>query len=348
MAEVSARGGAAAAAAFVAASAFQGRRLGYAFKMGPRGLGYYVDVVQGAVLDDASHAQEGGSVNVLRTGADSRAESSETAVGGESPTNEPDYGAEIDPADYEPMQVERDPATKELEERIKSDEALTDRERRFLRLRLSLNQARRENHAEVLREGRRINDPKYKQRQRMADRAERENDWKREVSMKGIQGSELDSLISVEVSERLGSQRRRKRQRAVAFGWDYYNQDRRLQSHDKRIAAARRADRRKRTASGRGSVAGAAATSAASEVTTPVAGASVLAAEPTLGAKERMAAELASHQERVSQFSKRRAHDDDKDVDYINPRNQAFSDRISRAYDKYTVEIRQSLERGTA
>ena len=37
-----------------------------------------------------------------------------------------------------------------------------------------------------------------------------------------------------------------------------------------------------------------------------------------------------------------------RQVDYINKRNMVFNKKISRAFDKYTTEIRQNLERGTA
>ena len=47
-------------------------------------------------------------------------------------------------------------------------------------------------------------------------------------------------------------------------------------------------------------------------------------------------------------FSRRRAHNDDRDVDSINERNAVFNRKVGRAFDKYTVEIRQNLERGTA
>lgn len=36
------------------------------------------------------------------------------------------------------------------------------------------------------------------------------------------------------------------------------------------------------------------------------------------------------------------------DVDFINDKNEAFNKKIKRSFDKYTVEIRQNLERGTA
>lgn len=61
-----------------------------------------------------------------------------------------------------------------------------------------------------------------------------------------------------------------------------------------------------------------------------------------------MVQELNATQESRYAFSRRRAFDEDKDVDYINERNRKFNQKLSRAYDKYTVEIRQNLERGTA
>jgi len=37
-----------------------------------------------------------------------------------------------------------------------------------------------------------------------------------------------------------------------------------------------------------------------------------------------------------------------EDVSYVNKRNKRFNEKISRNFDKYTAEIRQNLERGTA
>ena len=39
---------------------------------------------------------------------------------------------------------------------------------------------------------------------------------------------------------------------------------------------------------------------------------------------------------------------EEEDVNYINERNRGFNKKLERAYDKYTVETRQNLERGTA
>ena len=62
----------------------------------------------------------------------------------------------------------------------------------------------------------------------------------------------------------------------------------------------------------------------------------------------RMVRELNASQVSRYNFSRRRAHNEDKDVDYINERNKKFNEKLERAYNKYTVEIRQNLERGTA
>lgn len=47
-------------------------------------------------------------------------------------------------------------------------------------------------------------------------------------------------------------------------------------------------------------------------------------------------------------FSKRRRFVADEDVTYINQRNRRFNQKIARAYDDYTRDLRASLERGSA
>ena len=47
-------------------------------------------------------------------------------------------------------------------------------------------------------------------------------------------------------------------------------------------------------------------------------------------------------------FHRRRQHFDEADIDYINERNKKFNEKAERYYGKYTEEIKQNLERGTA
>jgi pre-mRNA-splicing factor SYF2 len=63
---------------------------------------------------------------------------------------------------------------------------------------------------------------------------------------------------------------------------------------------------------------------------------------------DRMAKELEDRIEARKKFSRRRQHFEGEDVDYINGQNRTFNRKAAQAFDKYTVEIRQNLERGTA
>jgi len=49
-----------------------------------------------------------------------------------------------------------------------------------------------------------------------------------------------------------------------------------------------------------------------------------------------------------AKYSRRRAVDEDADIDYINERNMKFNKKLERFYGKYTTDIKQNLERGTA
>ena len=65
-------------------------------------------------------------------------------------------------------------------------------------------------------------------------------------------------------------------------------------------------------------------------------------------AVERMAAENFAERERQGSLSRRRNHFDAKGVDSINRQNAQFNHKIERSHGKYTTEIKQNLERGTA
>lgn len=63
---------------------------------------------------------------------------------------------------------------------------------------------------------------------------------------------------------------------------------------------------------------------------------------------ERMVKELKDRDENRKSFSRRRRFRDEKDIDSINDRNEHFNKKIERAFGKYTLEIKNNLERGTA
>ncbi|MES1922715.1 hypothetical protein MHBO_004240, partial [Bonamia ostreae] len=63
---------------------------------------------------------------------------------------------------------------------------------------------------------------------------------------------------------------------------------------------------------------------------------------------DKMVAEIEEARSKRHTFSRRRKYDEEKDIHYINRRNEAFNNKVSRAFDKYTFEIKANLERGTA
>ncbi|XP_047938740.1 pre-mRNA-splicing factor SYF2 [Salvia hispanica] len=63
---------------------------------------------------------------------------------------------------------------------------------------------------------------------------------------------------------------------------------------------------------------------------------------------DKMVKELTSREDKSRSFSRRRKYREEKDVDSINDRNEHFNKKIERAFGKYTLEIKNNLERGTA
>ncbi|XP_019441737.1 PREDICTED: pre-mRNA-splicing factor syf2 isoform X2 [Lupinus angustifolius] len=63
---------------------------------------------------------------------------------------------------------------------------------------------------------------------------------------------------------------------------------------------------------------------------------------------DRMVQELKDRDEKRNSFSRRRRFHEEKDIDSINDRNEHFNKKIERAFGKYTLEIKNNLERGTA
>ncbi|XP_073011641.1 uncharacterized protein [Typha latifolia] len=63
---------------------------------------------------------------------------------------------------------------------------------------------------------------------------------------------------------------------------------------------------------------------------------------------DRMVKELKDREANRKSFSRRRKFHEEKDIDSINDRNEHFNKKIERAFGKYTLEIKNNLERGTA
>ncbi|KIM27800.1 hypothetical protein M408DRAFT_329751 [Serendipita vermifera MAFF 305830] len=70
--------------------------------------------------------------------------------------------------------------------------------------------------------------------------------------------------------------------------------------------------------------------------------------KPSEEAIDRVVNKLNNDLDKRGKWSRKRTNEDEGDITYINERNKVFNKKISRFYDKYTTEIRESFERGTA
>jgi pre-mRNA-splicing factor SYF2 len=71
-------------------------------------------------------------------------------------------------------------------------------------------------------------------------------------------------------------------------------------------------------------------------------------AKDSKAAVENMVKDLEDQAEKRKKFSRRRMHNDEADIDYINEKNRRLNKKLAMYYDPFTAEIKQALERGTA
>ncbi|KAH7474529.1 hypothetical protein PRIC1_013344 [Phytophthora ramorum] len=206
---------------------------------------------------------------------------------------------------------------------------MTPAQKKLFELRMKMNAGRKANKQEVAAEHDRVknNDKKAKKEERYKKREE-----KKLVAASGK--AHLNE--TAEVAEVKAKKADKKEKRKAAFGWDVFNQDSLYKGYKKRLVSLPTAE----------------------ENTTPVTatGDDALGDELAYGKDDnveeakvdRMAQELEERIKARKKFSRRRQHYEGEDVDYINGQNRIFNRKASQAFDKYTVEIRQNLERGTA
>jgi len=227
----------------------------------------------------------------------------------------------------------------------KSDEEynlMSPRERKLYELRLKVNRARKDNHNEVVAEDRRrhevqTGESKAKAKKEYEDLKKAE----KEVLLRNGLDPEKEKLMQTTAAEAEWKEKKRKKGAAGAsFGWDQYNPDAQYNAYKKRVKEVKtNLDEYSEQKSSLGE----------DEFYRDsnylgYGQSSDVAPEGV----DKMVKELETNIIKRKNFSRRREHHDEAYVTYINDRNKVFNQKISRAYDKYTVEIKQNLERGTA
>ena len=194
---------------------------------------------------------------------------------------------------------------------------------------MMINKGRKANKNATAEEKRRLNDPGWARRQREAERLESKEAWANEMKERGHDVSKSYLFETAERAQGRDAARQKKEKGKAAFGWDVFNKDSLNKAYEKRVDSLPQGE-------GGGEVAAVPSVEYGQ------------APRPTEAALDQMVSELEGRADQQRKFSRRRTEVPGADVDFINDRNQHFNKKIKRAYDKYTVEIRQNLERGTA
>ena len=205
---------------------------------------------------------------------------------------------------------------------------LTKREKRLLKLQQRMNQGRRENMNEVKEEFLRLSDgDAYKKKLKHKELTEYKQRVAKERAERG--DTEETAKLMEQTAERaaLGT---KKRERPKT------NIDRIHRNYEKRI---------ERVTELRANMIGTTRNDQSSEQYEMSYGNAPVATEKDL---EIILKDHEEQEERIRKKARRHTYNPDEDVSHISDRNRHFNKKLAKSYDKYTNEIKQSLERGTA
>ncbi|CAF0823583.1 unnamed protein product [Adineta steineri] len=217
-----------------------------------------------------------------------------------------------------------------------ADSKRTERLARLKELHLRRNEARKLNHAEVIEEDHRKDLPtNYERRVERVKKQEEQTKRRREITDSGLDHERVEQLEWT--AEDCDKWEKKRKKKNPDVGFDNYEQCT-YRSYTKLTAQIKpdmEACNKQKEELGEDYY----ATSGSMIHGTH---------KPSEKAVNRMVEDLEQQYSKRGKFSRRRAFDIDADIDYINERNRSFNKKIERYYGKYTAEIKQNLERGTA
>ncbi|XP_033121300.1 pre-mRNA-splicing factor SYF2-like [Anneissia japonica] len=227
-------------------------------------------------------------------------------------------------------------STKPSTSEVSAKDKKAERMKKLRELHLKRNEARKLNHAEVVEEDRKAKLPSnWEARKRQADWILQDDEKRKNAEEKGLDYDRLKLLdVTAEEAERI---EKKKKKKNADPGFSDYEQAtfRQYQRLTKQMKPNMEDYERKKEKMG--------------EDMFPTVN-SLMQGEhkDSEEAIDRMVTDLEKQIDRRGKFSRRRMHNEDNDIDYINERNKKFNEKAERFYGKYTAEIKQNLERGTA
>lgn len=215
---------------------------------------------------------------------------------------------------------------------------MAERMKKLKGLHSKRNEARQINHSEVIEEDRRAQEPKNMEaRKRRAEWLLQEEEFKKKCESEG-KNYEREKLRRKGADEAEWSDRQKKNKIDPDKGFSSY-EDASFRKYNQLVKQIKPdmeayADAKERTGE---------AAFYASE------GSVVHGThKDTPEALDKLSKDVKDQIAKRDKYSRRRMHDDDADIDYINERNMKFNQKLERFYGKYTKEIKDNLERGTA
>lgn len=224
--------------------------------------------------------------------------------------------------------IQHDSADNINDNEMDSMNNMTEREKRMFQLRLKINQGRKANKSDVEEEFKRFTEPVKKQFGGKSRRVE-ENDSVPEIDIPN------NSILNVTASDSIKWQeiKNKKDQNQATFGWQAYTSEASFRSYEKSLKKLpTRAANKESNVS----------------LEDQLLSKQNVSTEITQSALDKLGKELENKEKERLKYSRRRMHFESSDIDYINDDNAKFNKKIKKAFNPYTVEIRQNLERGTA
>ncbi|KAH3736072.1 pre-mRNA-splicing factor syf2-like [Dreissena polymorpha] len=207
---------------------------------------------------------------------------------------------------------------------------------RFKNLELKMNEARKMNHQEVVEEDRRKKLPaNFEQKRKFIDWEEQEEKKRKEAEARGEDYDRVKLLeITADEAEKWERKKKKKNPDPGFSGYEAATL-RAYQRNTKNLKPDMQEVARQKHKLGDDFYAG-----------TNTLGLTQVKDNPE--AVNRMVDDLEKQIAKRAKYSRRRTHDEDADIDFINERNAKFNKKLERFYGTYTAEIKQNLERGTA
>ena len=202
---------------------------------------------------------------------------------------------------------------------------MTDVEKRLFKLRMKINQGRKANMDEVEEEYKRNNNKNYKNYSKVDKSIDASYDDTNKVKTKSAMA------ITAADAETKILKRQQKEEAEKTFGWEVFTAEATFRSYEKGL--------NKLPTNSRSSHAD------NQQISDPLS----YGKAPSISTSglNRLQKDVEDRHE-AKRKKKQRMEFDSTDVDGINSKNIDFNKKLKRSFDKYTVEIRQNLERGTA